>query len=171
MRAPSQAFFIDIKKNDGNYLRGQIGISLQDYNVRTFILPRRFLLVDIDCQVEPGDIILSGLRKYLLIDHSERSKDRTRMFRLAEITRNVEWKQQTTNVDLVTGLPRETDLISNGNIDVCWEFSEAQYDADNKKNSRIRVLCGVDLKNGDLLDDHVVHFTETMHGITYAELS
>ena len=171
-RVSAQSFYREIQKTDGNIIMGQIGIVLEDYNVRTFTLPRRYLVVNIDDETaQPGDVIIDGLRKYLLLDHAEKSDNRVRLFRMAEANKSVQWQRQTVEEDFVTGLPRATALQDMGMIDVAWEFIETAYDVNNKKSNSIRVLCGQQVATGDKLDGMIVHSVVPIQGVYWAECS
>lgn len=169
-RSPSQFFFREFKMADGSRAMGQIGTTLEDYNVRTFILPRRFFVVANGSAVRPGQVLIDGRRKYLLLDHAERSKDRSRLFKMAEITYQVVWKHSTQTEDLVTGLAREDRFINKGTFDAALEYIEPLHDNQNRKIGNFRMLIGEPVSVGDKIDEKTVKLVEPIQGVYFAEV-
>ena len=158
-------------KADGGQVMAQLGNTLEDHNVRTFVLPRRFLRVKATTAIVPGEIVIDAGRKYLLLDHSEKNRAQTRVFKLCEINKQVRWKRAVAQEDLVTGLKRQDQLEDKGMIDVAWELVEPLFDSDKRKNMSFRVLTGQPIAARDTLDGAVVHYAELIQGIYYAEAS
>lgn len=169
-RAPSERFFRDYRLTDGSRAMGQIGRMLEDFNVRMFVLPRRFFLVRENAAVRAGQVLYDGSDKYLLLDHAKRAHFGTRMMRMAQITHMLKWMQRTTSEDLVTGLQREDKYVDKGEIEVALEFVEPNHDNQNRKLDNFRMLCGQPVAVGDRIGEKIIKVVEPMHGVYYAEV-
>lgn len=169
-RAPSQRFFQEYRLTDGSRVMGQIGKILTDFNVRMFVLPRRFLMVRPTAAVRAGQVLIDDGMKYLLLDHAERGRFDTKLLRMAQATANVTWWSRAASEDLVTGLPREDKFLDKGKIDVALEFIEPTHDNQNRKLDNFRMLTGSAIKIGDKIDSRIVKVVEPMHGVFYAEV-
>jgi len=171
MRAPSRAFFRPIRTTTGLLLEGQMMDIKDNATIRDFILPRRQMLTSITSPARPGMIIKDGLRKYMLIDRAEKTRNMTRVFSLAEVTHTASWSREKKSPDLVTGLDRSYYKQPFGAIDLVWELMQIQNDNEAQSGSKYRVLTSVDLQLGDMLDGKVVKFVQQVQGITYGEVN
>jgi len=171
MRAPSRAFFRPIRTTTGLLLEGQMMDIKDNATIRDFVLPRRQMLTSSTSPARPGMVIKDGLRKYLLIDRAEKTRNMTRVFSLAEVTHTAVWTREVKSTDLVTGLSRAYEKSALGSIEVVWELMQLQGDNENQSGSKYRVLTSVDLQLGDMLDGKVVKFVQKVQGITYGEVS
>jgi hypothetical protein len=169
--APSRAFFRPIRTTTGLVLEGQMMDVKDTSTVRDFTLPRRQLLTSITSPARPGMIIKDGLRKYLLIDRAEKTRNMTRVFSLAEVTQTAAWSREEQSTDLVTGLDRSYAKTDLGMIEVVWELMQVQSDSEAQGGSKYRVLTGATLQLGDMLDGKVVKFVQQVQGITYGEVN
>jgi hypothetical protein len=169
-RSPVRSFSQEYRLTDGSRVLGQIGQILEDFNVRMFVLPRRYLSVSSGAAVKAVQVLIEGDMKYLLINHANRIGFGTRLLRMAQVTHTVKWWQAVSSQDLVTGLQREDKFYDKGEFDVAMEFIETLHDNQNRKRDNFRVLTGIPVKVGDKLGDKMVKVSEPVHGVFYAEV-
>ena len=131
--------------------------------------PRRTLTVSKSALVTTGDVVTAEGSSYLLSLSSDLSD--TRQFKAYQITHRVSWTRKADQVDFVTGLPKDADLvILDDALPVVVEYGQIVQNL-GIETDKYRVLTGSDVRPGDRLGAWLVMSRTDHNGLHLLEVS
>lgn len=131
--------------------------------------PRRTLTVAKAALVTTGDVVTAEGSSYLLSLSSDLSD--TRQFKAYQITHRVSWTRKADQVDFVTGLPKDADLvILDDALPIVVEYGQVVQNL-GIETDKYRVLTGSDVKPGDRLGAWLVMSRTDMNGLNLLEVT
>lgn len=159
-----------LKIPSGGKLRGQI----TDYTdeVSQLKYPSRLLKVDVASSATPGTVVVTSTGyAYVLAAHldSHNAGAVYRTFRMIRVDEKLSWSREEATTDPVTGLARGSGVTPLGDIDVMVDPISRDDGKVKFGESRVRLVCGADLKVGDRVGDYSVLFVDQVLGVTVAE--
>jgi hypothetical protein len=140
--------------------------------VDTLVYPSRLLKVHPTTKLTPGTVVTDPLgTSYLLVQHldSFNSGAIYRTFRMILMDQRLQWSRQTTIIDPVTKLEKGTGTENLGLIDLMVDPDGLVKGKVKIAESKVKIVCGADLKVGDRVGDYSVTFVDTVLGVTVAE--
>ena len=167
MREMHGQFSKVFRTRDGNKFYGELGIP--DTNTSMHFRPRRTLTVGKDAAVETGDVVSGDTGTFLVSLSSGLSK--TLQFKCFEITSTLAWTRVGEQIDFVTGLPRDAQLIVlDLSLPVVVEHGSI---VENKglEVDKYQILTGAAVKVGDRLGSWLVQTIMDSNGLNLLEVA
>lgn len=131
--------------------------------------PRRTLTVSKNALVTTGDVVTGDGSSFLLSLSSDLSD--TRQFKAYQITHRVSWTRKADQVDFVTGLPKDANLlILDEALPIVVEYGQIAQNL-GIETDKYRVLTGADVRPGDRLGAWLVMSRTDMNGLNLLEVS
>lgn len=168
----ARSFMKSFRKATGGSFKGQVFAPVDYMPLDNFSTPRRMLRTGADADVDAGTVFLIGTRRYMLAYHSDHETPRLSMktWRLFEVDQDLSWQRYTAIEDLVTGLPRDTELTDLGTIYAALELPKTESDQLNVPRPKYRLVTNSVIQLGDLVDGKKVTQVWTQLGVWFAEI-
>lgn len=160
-------------KEDGTRFLGQLlKPPMSQTKTATFFNARRILKVDQKQNVKNGDVFkLADGDWGLCFDNTEGYyRDLIyKTFGIIIADHEFTWKRRISEVDPLSGLKKTVGYKNLGKFKCAMEFVAYIDDSLKIPQPRYRLLCGVDLRPGDFLDDEItVQHVEDALGVKLA---
>lgn len=170
---------------------GALGVSLRAMNGRMVrgvlrppppagpffdanIPPRQMFVVAPDQWLATGEVLTDVVgNRFLMARWSIDNllgQVHTHTFVMFAITRDVLWERSTWTIEPVSGQREASGRTTLATIPCAMEFVRRKNDALDVEEEIYRVLCNVELEEGDFLVNKRVMRVEKNLGLTYAEV-
>lgn len=166
-----ERFQENLRTSKGAKVKGQITAWTGQTNALNY--ESRLLKVHPRSPLKAGEVVTTtvGL-DYVLAEHldSHNAGIVYRTFRMIRVDEELAWTRMSTAPDAVTGLEKEdAEPVELGTVSVMVDPIRREDGQLHMKESRVRLVCGADLKIGDRVGDYSILFVDNVLGVTVAE--
>lgn len=165
-------FKTKLRKEDGSSFYGQILDIPDTSRVSNFLSARRYLRVNPNSTIIPGDIISGGSIKYIVATHAEgfHLGPIYRHFKLFEVDKILEWKKKSFVENPVTGIKEMTLSDEFDKVYLSLQPSSDISDSIRIPQETFIALSNIRVERDEIIEGYTVTKLNEVLGIYLLEL-
>lgn len=159
-------------KENGSSFYGQILDIPDTSRVSNFLSARRYLRVNPNSTIIPGDVIKGGSIKYIVATHAEgfHLGPIYKHFKLFEVDKEFEWKKKTFVENAVTGIKEMVLSDQFEKVYISLQPSSDISDSIRIPQETFIALSNIRIERDEIIDNYIVTKLNEVLGIYLLEL-
>lgn len=165
-------FKTKLRKENGASFYGQILDIPDTSRVSNFLSARRYLRVNVNSSIVPGDVISGGNLKYIVATHAEgfHLGPIYKHFKLFEVDKELQWKKKSFIKNPVTGINEMVLSEQYETVYISLQPSSDVEDAIKIPQETFIALSNIRMQRDDSIDNYIVTKVNEVLGIYMLEL-